>query len=137
MRPFTEKLISVAADLRLLRLESEVVTVERDVERAHGRLHRLDGRDLLRDALGEGFSAGLDADQRELVDALRLLDDLVGDAGEGPIERDLVEDLRLLPVRHGGQKKSPSRGLAQVGRASGCFFACVMTTLLAGLAGPA
>src|SRR4030095_13275041 len=38
-----------------------------------------------------------------------LLDDLVGDAGQGPVQGGVVEDLRLLPEGH-GHEKSPGRG---------------------------
>ena len=60
-------------------------------------------------ARGEGDPAGLDADQGDVFHPARLLDDLVGDAGERPVQRGLVEDLRLLPEGH-GHEKSPGWG---------------------------
>jgi len=101
-----------AAHDGLRGLEAEVVAVEGDVERAHRGLGALDRRDLGPDALGEGHPAGLDAHQGHVLAAAGLLDDLVGDAGEGPVEPGLVEDLRLLPRAHAvpGQKKCPGRG---------------------------
>ena len=124
-----------AAHLRLLGLEAEVVAVERDVEGAHGRLRRLDRLDLLGDALGERLPARLDADEGDLVDALGLLDDLVGDAGQRAVERDLVEDLGLVAIGHRGQKKAPARGVDRVDRT--IELGCVVMALLAGLTGPA
>src|SRR5258707_10760421 len=101
-----------AADDGLRGLEPQVVAVEGDVERAPRGLGALDGRDLGRDALGEGHPAGLDADQGHALAPAGLLDDLMGDAGEGPVEPGLVEHLGLLARAHEGlgQKKCPSRG---------------------------
>ena len=99
-------------DLRLLGLEPEVVAVERDVEGAHRAASPLRSPAIFwRDPLGEGLPARLDADERDLVDAPGLLDDLVGDAGQRAVERGLVEDLRLVPIGHRGQKKDARAGL--------------------------
>ena len=98
-----------AADLGLLGTGAEIVAIERDVEGADDGPLALDGRDLLSDARGQGLPPRLDADQRE-IGPPRLLDDLVPDAGEGPIEPGLIQHFRLLARAHGqvgGQKKCP------------------------------
>src|SRR5439155_20902602 len=46
----------------------------------------------------EAHAARAEHDEREVLGAAVLLEVLVGDAGEGSVERGLVEDLRLLAV---------------------------------------
>ena len=77
---------------------AQVVAVERDVERADRQRGAVDLGDLRGQAVREADAAGAQADERQILGAAVLLEDLVGDAGEGPVERGLVEDLRLLPV---------------------------------------
>src|SRR5437667_406540 len=60
----------------------------------HGDALAPRGRQVLADVVRPGPQP----DEREVLGAAVLLQDLVGDAGEGPVERGLVEDLRFLPV---------------------------------------
>src|SRR5512145_1440658 len=86
----------------------EVVPVEGDIEGAHGDGGAVDAADLGGEALGEGDAAGAQADEREIRRARVLLEDLVRDAGEGAVERDVVEDLRLVAqARSGPAGQSP------------------------------
>src|SRR2546423_231854 len=57
---------------------------------------------VLAQAYGEALAARAEPDERQVLGAAVLLEDLVGDAGEGPVERALVENLRLLAVAGGG-----------------------------------
>src|SRR3989454_3876572 len=77
---------------------AQVVAVERDVERPDRKCRAVDLRDLRGKAMREAHAARPQPDEREVLGAAVLLQDLVGDAGEGPVERGLVEDLRFLPV---------------------------------------
>ena len=110
VRPLMGKGISVPRTTRLLGLEAQIVPVERDVERAHRRAFgprwrrswsairaaRVTPRVLMPTRATSSHPAG-------------LFDDLVGDAGQGPVQRGLVEDLRLLAQGY-GHEKSPERG---------------------------
>ena len=57
-----------------------------------GTSYALDGGDPLGDPAGQGDAAGRDAEQHEVVGALVALEDLVGDAGQGPGDVAVVED---------------------------------------------
>lgn len=71
-----------------------VVTVEADVELAHGG-GALDSLDLIGELLGDVCAATHDADEGDVASPLVVLDDLVGDAGEGSRHRRSVHDGRL------------------------------------------
>ena len=101
-----------------------------------GGFTALDRRDLWAMRSARVSPRRLDADERDVVHAPGLLDDLVGDAGQRAIERDLVEDLRLVPIGHRGQKKEPARGWEESVGMTGTWADIVMA-LLAGLTGPA
>jgi hypothetical protein len=73
-------------------LEPQIVSVHRDVERSDRDVDPLDGGDLGADPLGERDAAARDAEQHEVAGALVALEDLVGDAGEGPGDVTGVED---------------------------------------------
>src|SRR5207245_5196452 len=75
---------------------AQVVTIERDVERPDREGRTVDVGDLRGEAMREAHAARAEPDEREVLGAAVLLEDLVGDAGEGSVERGLVEDLRLL-----------------------------------------
>ena len=66
------------------RVLAQVVAIHRDVERAERHLGALDLGDPLGDPAGEVDAAGGDAEEDESLGALVALEDLVGDAGEGP-----------------------------------------------------
>src|SRR5207244_7415298 len=83
--------------------QAEVVAVERDVQRPHGQRGAVDLGDLGGEPLRERDATGAQADEREVGGAAVLLEDLVGNAGEGPVERRFVENLGLLSeARYGG-----------------------------------
>ena len=73
-------------------LQAQVVAVHRDVERPARHGGALDGGDPLGDPLGERDAARRDAEQDEVVGALVALEDLVGDAAQGPGDVARVED---------------------------------------------
>ena len=115
-------------DRRLASAHVDVVAVEGDVERPEGDLHLGALGDKAAEALGERDAARVDADEGDALEVVRLLDDLVGDAGERPLDRLAVED------------DLPGHG---VGRAHECTPAegvpkapLVMRLLLSGLTGP-
>src|ERR687888_208840 len=89
---------------RLAAAHLDVVAVEGDVDRAER------GRDpgALLDqppqALRERHAAGVDADERDVVEVGVPFDDLVGDPGERPVEGGLVEE--DLPGGAGRQRHS-------------------------------
>src|SRR5262245_11509826 len=129
--------------LRLLGLEAEIVSVEGDVERADRGLRAFDGGDLLGDALGKGDPARLDANQRNVLHALGLFDDLVRDPRQRAIEAGLVQDLSLFPVGRHDKEKCPWRGAVLQekcpSRGTGLLVPYVeyfVMLLLAGLPGP-
>src|SRR5439155_10402333 len=70
--------------------------IERDVERADRNGGAVDARDLLGEALGQGDAPCAQADEREVLGPVVLLEDLVGDAGQRAIEGRLVEDFGLF-----------------------------------------
>ena len=74
------------------RLHPQVVAVHGHVERADRDVVPLDGGDPLGDALGERHAAAGDAQQDQVLGALVALEDLVGDAGQGPVDVAFVED---------------------------------------------
>src|SRR2546427_596696 len=76
---------------------AQVVAVERDVERPDREGRAVDLGDLGGEAMRETHAARSQPDERQVLGAAVLLEDLGGDAGEGPVERGLVEDLRFLP----------------------------------------
>src|SRR5205823_8185527 len=76
--------------------QPEVVAIERDVQRPHGQRGAVDLGDAGGEPMREGDAAGAQADEREVRRAAVLLEDLVRDAGEGPVERRFVENLSLL-----------------------------------------
>src|SRR5439155_14526043 len=83
--------------------QAEVVAVERDVERSHGQRRAVDLGDLGGEPVRQRAASGPQADQGDLRGPAILLEDLVGDAGEGPVERRVVENLGLLSeARYGG-----------------------------------
>ena len=92
---------TTGASRRLAALD--VVAVEGDVEVAERDLGAAELADQRVQAAAEDGAAGVDADQREPVRVLILLDDLVGDPDQRPaqivvIEHDLlVAHLLLLP----------------------------------------
>ncbi len=72
-----------------------IVAVEADVQASQVDAHPLDPLDLVHELLGEQIAAGHDADEREVLNALVLLDDLVSDTGDRAADRGLVHDDRL------------------------------------------
>ena len=74
------------------RLQPQVVAVHRHVERADRDVVPLDRGDPLGDPLRQRHPAARDAEQDEVVGALVALEDLVGDAGQGPGDVAVVED---------------------------------------------
>src|SRR5690606_29570690 len=69
----------------------EVVTIQRYVEGSGRDGHPLGAFDFLREQGGEVYAAAVDADENEPVDGPRLLDDLVGHAGDDATHGFLVE----------------------------------------------
>ena len=84
------------------RLHPQVVAVHRDVERADRHVVPLDGGDPLGDPLGQRHAPAGDAEQDEVLGALVALEDLVGDAGEGPGDVGASSTMRAASVGRGG-----------------------------------
>ena len=76
---------------RLAAAHLDVVAVEGDVDGAERDLGAGELLDQPPQPLGEGDAARVDADERDLVEPLVALDDLVGDAVKGALERLCVE----------------------------------------------
>ena len=68
------------------RVAAQVVAVHRDVERAVRDLGALDAGDPLGQPAGQRDAAGRDAEQDEVRGALVVLQDLVRDAGQRPLD---------------------------------------------------
>ena len=76
-------------------LPVQVVAVQCDVQRSDGEGGLFDGFDDPRDAAGDEFAAGADADDHDIAGTLVLFQDLVGQAGDRPLEPVAVDDLRF------------------------------------------
>src|SRR5439155_9609122 len=76
----------------------EIVAVEGDVEGADRKRGAVDLGDLRGEPVRQAHPARAQPDERQVFGAAVLLEDLVRDASEGPVERGLVENLRFLPV---------------------------------------
>ena len=76
-----------------------VVSVERDVQRADRHLDLLYFADLFREPLRQGNALPPDADYRQFLRALVLFDDLMGDAGQSAPYLIRIHDLRAI-IRH-------------------------------------
>src|SRR5262249_29077758 len=74
----------------------EVVTVERDVQRADRQRGAVDASDLLGEPLGQGDAPRAQADERHVLGAVVLLEDLVRDASQSTVEGRFVEDFGFL-----------------------------------------
>ncbi len=74
------------------RVQVQVVAVHRHVNGPDGYLPALSGADPGCEAPGQQCSAGRDAQDHQVVGASGVFDDLVGDAGESPVEVGGVED---------------------------------------------
>src|SRR5437667_4912599 len=92
-------------DHRILNAPVEVVAVERDVDDAErdGRTG-LDLADGLADALREVHAARADADQRQVLGPLVVLEDLVRDADQGALD---AERVHHLPSAVGAHRRPP------------------------------
>ena len=73
-------------------LEAQVVAVHGDVERADRHRDALDRGHPFGDPLGQGYAARGNPEQDQVGGAAVALEDLVGDAGEGPGDVTGVED---------------------------------------------
>src|SRR5215216_4590452 len=78
--------------LRADRMPHQIVAVQRDVERAGRHVVAGDLFERARDAPGYRHSARTDADERQVIDALVALDNLVCDAGEGSRDAIRIHD---------------------------------------------
>src|SRR5207237_8600573 len=96
--------------------QTDVVAVERNVDRAHGDRHALEPLDRLGEAVGDGDAPGVQADEHDVGRTVVALDDLVCDAGVGAAEVVGVEDLRPQ-----GKQMAPGGGRGA--RASVVVFA--------------
>ncbi|GAB3690627.1 hypothetical protein GCM10028793_08180 [Nocardiopsis oceani] len=72
--------------------QAEVVAVHRDVEGSDGDAEVLDPPDALGKALRERYAARGDTEEGDVFAALGALEDLVGDAGQCPVDLVAVED---------------------------------------------
>src|SRR4029453_103616 len=78
---------------------AEVVAVKGDVERPDRERRAVDLGDLLGQPMRPAPAPGrAPPDEGQVLGAAVPLENLVGDAGEGSVEGDLVENLRLLAV---------------------------------------
>src|SRR5262245_20892732 len=107
----------------------EVVPVERDVEGADRQACPVDGGDLPGQPPGDGDPSRPETDEGQVAGAGVALEDLVGDAGESPVEGGFVENLRLLAQawRRAGHDLSlrASRGsLKGKGKRIDCHSTC-------------
>ena len=96
------------------RAQPQVVAVHRDVERADGDRAALDGGDALGQPAGQRHATGRDAQQDEVVGALVALEDLVGDAGQRPVDVGGLEHRRGRAA--GAQHGRPSHWTGRAGR---------------------
>ena len=85
--------------MRAGRLPAQVVAVHRDVERADRRPRRpRPRRSPAASRRASGDAAGGDAEQHQAVGALVALEDLVGDAAQGPGDVALAHDARAASL---------------------------------------
>ena len=66
--------------------QADVVPVEGHVQAAYGYVDALDAPERLGQPPGEGHAPRLQPDEDDPVEAVVVLDDLVGDAGDGPAD---------------------------------------------------
>ena len=99
---------------RLAAAHLDVVAVEGDVELAELELDAGALGDQPAEPLRERDAAAVDADERDLVEVVVPLDDLVRDAGERPVDRLGVE--QDLPGRHARL----AQGAGRVGALRAC-----------------
>ena len=103
------------------RRTADVVPVEGHVEGADRHLDALEGGDGGGQALGHRDAPGVEPDQHDVVGAVVALDDLVGDAGDGPLQVVGLEDPgpeKPMPLTR-RVRGAPSRLFAQVVRLRG------------------
>jgi hypothetical protein len=105
---------------RLARANVDVVAVEGDVELAEGDLGAAQLGDPAAQPLSDGYAAGVDADERDLLELGIALDDLVRDPRQRALDRLGIEDSLGF------------RGL----RAQGALRVLLTLRLLSGLTGP-
>ena len=74
----------------------QVVTIERDVERADRHFGLLDAAQDFGQALRQRHAAAHDADQSEVGDSVVFLHDLVGQPNQGALDFGSGEDLRFF-----------------------------------------
>ena len=92
---FVSRTSGCGAARRLARAHVHVVAVEGDVDLAEGELLARALLDEPAEALRDRHAARVDADERDRVEVLVALDDLVRDARERPADGLVVEqDLR-------------------------------------------
>src|SRR5262249_49755282 len=81
---------------RLAASYPDVVAIEGDVDRAEGDLRPGELLDQTAETVRERHAAGVDADQRDVVEPGVALDDLVGDAVEGAPARLAIQQQPLV-----------------------------------------
>ena len=108
---FVSRTIGWRAARRAAVADVDVVAVEGDVELAEVELDAGALGDEPPQALRERHAAGVDPDERDRVEVLVALDDLVGDARERPLDRFAVQ--QDPPVRGDGMAihRTPFRPL--------------------------
>src|SRR5262245_61733248 len=95
----------------------EIVAVEVDVGHAHRRRRAFDRGQAIGEPPRERHAARLDADEPDPLQALVPLENFVGDAGEGAIDRSGVEDADARGETHRSTLLSASPGRIQGRRA--------------------
>ena len=103
------------AQLRHIPEAAQIIPVKGDVHAAHGDLPVLDLLDILGDAAGNGLAPAAHTHQAQVLRALVVLQDLMGDAHQGPVQPGLVLDLRFelhsfSPRKRDSIHKSDFRG---------------------------
>jgi hypothetical protein len=85
---------------RLAAAHVDVVSVKRDVERAERDIAARELRDQAAQALRQRNAARLNADERDAVEVMVLLDDLVRDPDDRAAKRlSVQQNLRALELR--------------------------------------
>src|SRR5262245_21131030 len=84
-----------AFDFEMIMATSQIIAVERCSDHAQRDSLSLDGADFLRQPPCEMNPTRSDADKHQILTALIVFQNLMGDARQGPVDRHLIHHLRF------------------------------------------